>query len=821
MSQAPRNPAALEIGSPQAAIQRNTAPAVPRTQVAETVQAPGLVTTPPVSRGAQMMDQLTQAMGLAGQAAGQVGRHLDRASREAETFHRGQADAHARTLAPELLAKVEAGELDSLLDGDGTIAEAVDQYIDAELAGDDFPDAYRQQFHRTIAPRLSSAMVVREQDQKERARADLGQNAIDAATAAEDASGVRDALDAWLRVNPSATEAEAMASVVIPAARSAAQLGDDGRERLENLLGVMGDRFQADQRVIRDTFETTVRQQQRQADQDLQRRLPELTRDEPPVTVFAERLKRTADLDDGRLQDLVTGYARQRVQTEARLGQFDKIIELSDHLPDTRESRAFLQGQLEQARRFRLVDHFEQQEEALLDHATELMEQGDVTGGSVHLQDVTLIAPDGSDTTISRDDQIEAVRRRKWQQINEQYPRDTPDSAELNLNARLEFMRANPDVVDPELSATWSGLHQRVPTEAGEGAIPPAAVDGFNLYRQVKQTHPELLSAHADAEDLSFLRMADAIRRYSATTDAGALVQAAQAARTGGLEEARRVTGAELDRKVRSVTGRMFRDDVVNDADVRAELEQRARVYVATARISVDQALEKAREDFTEDSVLVNGRYVNIAGRQHTIGKIDDFDRVGRAVVNHYVERLGDDKAAPRDALDADAYTLVPDPSSNTWFVSWQGNGLPAEGARRYTDTDLAEINNALIGVDQKAASEAGVQRLKERLATQQQAAAVHMNQIARAVESHNVSGGRFNFDPDRFRVEQGPDDAALLEDVDPQPEPPQHLRSIIEMIRRTPDRSPSSKRARTRRIPHQRRPLPADVQPAGGMSPR
>lgn len=268
------------------------------------VPAMGQASRPPVSRGAQMANQLLQAMNQAGRTAETVDRFAaktvaDRQQEQArlDRLDQGQANLSGRMRLPELAQQAEQGELDALLDGDGSVADAVADYVDQNIPEDASP-AFADQYRQVVAPALTQQMVGRQERLQDQARGEQDQLAIEAAQTAGSVKELKAVAEDRIMWRPDATESENLATVIIPVLRTAASTGDG--EKFELAAAALGDRFPGEVQRQRETLAASVARKQNHDRIEVQREVQNQVDALLEPTVGADGREIPPNFDAGR-----------------------------------------------------------------------------------------------------------------------------------------------------------------------------------------------------------------------------------------------------------------------------------------------------------------------------------------------------------------------------------------------------------------------------------------------------------------------------------------------------------------------------------------
>jgi hypothetical protein len=657
-------------------------------RITESLSAPGLAITPPDFGGAAKFAELQRALGLTARAAGIAGEmarreRLEREheEREAEAVLRGEAEHQAKIGLPEWRRRIAEDQI-SVPDG-ADPAEYARSLVEG-LLPEEAPAAYRDQYAKAAIPALTEALVKRQGERRDQVREDTFARLKDLAAGTLTPESLKLASESAYR-DLGVTEDFARGEIGIYAMRAAAERGDaDGFAVARDFLGSS---HQVEQTQLADVLDRTLAGQAADRDRRFVERIDGLYLDEAPV----DRIRAEILAGRGRVSDSVVDAKLQE------LGQ--------------RTVRNFGERYLASER------------DRIVSRLAPLLEAGDVTGGAAMVEDETIELPSGETRTIKAAEIIDAVRERKWAEIDAR----TADDPNLNVSLKMEWLAKNPGATDPIMLKLFAGARQRVTAETTDQTIQPALVQAFDLYRTAGAAAERVRDAHLSAVDREFFRISEFLVENMATTPANAMVLAASAMTR---DPAVSVTiGRDLTRKALMDAA----DDLLsggNQTDVLAAVEQRARAYMIATGLGEEAALKRAAKDFKADHTKINGWWVRTAGR--SILQTIDVDAVSRVIVAAYIrqqseagklfegdERATEDQRLRELASQARGYTLIADRGGG-WRVSWQDTGLPAEDSMVFTDADLARIQQVLRGREEAVMrvvrDQAAAEKRQERL---------------------------------------------------------------------------------------------------------
>lgn len=236
MSQLPTD--MLGRGGYQSSQRINTVPEVPRVGVGS-LNAPGVTALPPVSASASKFRQLANSLGLIGQAANQVAGLADNVIQ----LERGAAARSASESIALLEAEIAADKIESPTQLD-EIPSLVDQLV-AERIPEGASKAWRDEYRSRMNARLISTFSAKTLDNHRIGDAQLVQAALDSIVGTTDPEAIGRAITAVkdsLYFKP--TDEEVLAKVVLPAAQSAADAGNEQAYKVA--IAALGGKFAAE-----------------------------------------------------------------------------------------------------------------------------------------------------------------------------------------------------------------------------------------------------------------------------------------------------------------------------------------------------------------------------------------------------------------------------------------------------------------------------------------------------------------------------------------------------------------------------------------------
>jgi len=813
---------------------RNTAPPVrPGPGITESLGVYGLEAAGPTpTRNQVLIGQLSQALGVTGQFARQLGyltkeeiAQRNAEADKAEAQYAGQAAQDAAMRLPELLKAERLEEFANAVPDGVPVADYVNQWLTEQFAGVDqngqriIPTAYAHKYREIVGPRLTAAIVGVNEQRRKQARGDVittGEQSIATARFTEVMVEYADQTATLLKLSP-----VERSQLFIPALELAAETGDQAQ--FERIAAALGDEFPALQARLKHRLAGQIAARSRQEESrlwdDAQNTVAGFLRSTTPNHEAAlKTIEAMGDLDDAQRLELEERVRRDQTRREnaaaaETLDTFKNsiaalhveqqpaetivsgILEWRGLVPDTAIDTALRDTRLkldEQARR-QFID--EATNLAVLD-VHQMMSEGDSTLGAAAVQDIVIQPPVGDPVALDADDIVDMARAREWKEIDAQFPVETAEQFQANyranLTARLDFIRRNPEVKDPRLTQLFAGSHARLPADATADTVPPALRMAFDTWTTAGTTHAAARDLHLSSADLEFFRLAEFIHeKLPGYSPAQAMAAASNAMRSDPASvELARAASTEaryIREQVNTMAGGWkWSTQARNGNYVHAELAARARAYILATQVSDFTAINRAAEDFRKDHTLLNGYWVPTQGIGIAAGNAANLDGAARAIVDAYVE--GREGADPAD------FTIRPDRNGELWRVTFLDSSIPAEDSPVYTSTDLAIIIDA---VTQKGAFAAAQERYAAQVDRRQKLQArayAHMKQV-----NHEISTKYSRWLGDNIALFQA--DTVVTTPPGPMAptlEIPPRLQHVIDRIR---DRTSEDSAARRERM--------------------
>jgi hypothetical protein len=620
----------------------------------ESLATPGLDTLPPVSPRAQELQQLLESIGQAGSVAGQVRVEMARAdhfenakANEIKVLDEGQASMNASEDLPKWLDRIDRGEL--------VVPDGADpkEYIVGEVnkSTEGMSPAYRQQYRKVVADRAIAGVVAKQSSDDVRFQHDqlplMASRVLDAKSADE----VKELVATAQKIAPRLTEQQVYDGVVLRALNAVADAGTD-RTQFDMLVGVLGDRFPdkvAQQEVA---FQQAANRNADTQYRQFSEGVDSLYNTDTPFSIIREHVKITAPTE------------------AAKRNALDEI--------DRREQAVYSKawGDMRQA-------YIQKQTDAIVTEAAALMDAGEQTGGYAGVTDQAIPVPGHAPVKVTKEEIGQLVRQQKWQQIDAQFT--NPDE---NLSVKVKWLEKNPGVKVPEWQAQMDGIASRISAaDIDKGTIQPFAVDAFRFYKLLGAKNETVRNTMLSDSSLAIYRQAENFQQGLGFDEVNALTSAARALRNDSVGAT--PTPIIMKKALTAVSDKW--GSVQNPETGRAELESLAKQYARATGKSPDDSMDYAMKVMAQDWRAINGWLVKVGNR--------NLDTVDVSKVASFIAQAHAPSQAGTAAKD---YTLVPDGKAGGWRL-WFRNAYPADDGTVYQDSDLATIQQAIIGRDARA----------------------------------------------------------------------------------------------------------------------
>lgn len=677
------NPNQIESGQRSNPRRIPRAGAIPRTGIEVGLDAAGLATTNVViENGNRMAAQLDVALGSTAGAFYAAGRLADKQrdqatalaqhnndvnamyAKQEDDAYRGMAARQYRIDAETFAQKIKNREI-VVPDGE-SVEDFATRFVSQRVA--DRPAAYAQVYADNMLPSVVGDLYKQQDEIKKQAVADYFTSQSERAIIATNSSEIRDALQSAKDFYPQATESQLLASIVLPAAKSAAENGD--RVRLDAALEVMGNRFPDARIDLEQAFDRVTNQRKSKLSADFRDDVAKLYNDNAPL-----------DMIDMRIEEWRGRVSEDAIQSEK--------IQLAGRKEAFRKEVVAKQTEL-----------FKQNigGEIVRTYAP-LFDSGEVTGGTAQLpkDGFKFVAPDGTKVEFSNEQVIDAIRADKWSQIDAQ----TSDPTQ-RMALRVDWLRKNPVAKDPAVVARMSGIAGRITAETTQQNIGPFALDAFQTYRSLGQMSEQVRDRHLVGDDLEFLRASNFLyENMTGISPADAMVFAAKTTRrdpsfAASITHTLKNEGEWFAKKLARVVG-----DADNATEASANIERRTRAYMMAFGRDAKASAEQAIKDFQSDNTKVGNFWVRTRGRDAI--KNLNADAVSASIVGAYQKS--------NNAEQGQKLALGIDPNGNWRVVDTLNPAIPIPGSPVFSDNDLIRVDAFIRNRD----SEVQRQKLIER----------------------------------------------------------------------------------------------------------
>lgn len=654
--------------------------AVPSPTSSESLAAPGLALPPPVSQGQIMANQLSDALGN----AGNFGRELYYVAKEkryedriqtseqrrldaqAKEIDRGQAALDASTVVPETRAKILTGEL-------APAPGETPQEFSLRVAGDQVHPQHSDEYHAAYLERTAGHYAAAAQERltqlDKRARKENGTITMAQAANSTDPKDFDRAAASLQSINPDLSETESKAHVANYAMDIAARSGN--KDAFEAAKGFAPPGTLAAETLIHaKTLDTTLREQQRQVNQDFSEGIDGMLvqRMADRGSISYDEIRRSINQDNGPVDERTLRSSLLKVRAQEH-GEVEHVT----------------RAQLQQ-------EHRDAVDEAVHTLAP-VLQAGDLTGGAAAIpdEDLTYQRSDGTEAKITRKELDAALLTDAYKPIDAAHPLAVgPDgqvdwnhpSSVANLRDKLDFLgRKNPTLKDPQISAMIDGFASRLTPNMTDQSVPPAALNAYQFFKTASDINPSVVARHADPLSLETLRTVRTVEEDShGVTPAGAMATVATnlAADPTKPEKIilRGVLPARHEKTITAAVGQ-----AVNAGWADAKVQEIAHVRMLGGS-APKAALDGAVKSFQEDHQLVTGYWVRTVGR--AILGSEDLNRAAGAIIQDYRNT--------NPSLPASSLTLAPVPRTQNWRVMTADGSIPAPGTTEYSDADLLRI---------------------------------------------------------------------------------------------------------------------------------
>lgn len=266
-----------------------------------------------------------------------------------------------------------------------------------------------------------------------------------------------------------------------------------------------------------------------------------------------------------------------------------------------------------------------------------------IAGEGMSIAPQTYVDKDGGTKIYSIDDQLKDAAEILQRQIDQKFAgwKTDPEKASLKLATEVKIYGQN-----GLKNADWerqlkNGPAAATTVTAAGGDIPPALMQSYQLYRDLRAASPELLQKHLDERSQRFFEVARVAQETGMGADAKqALALAALAANSQKLDKTMpdQPMRETMDQAKRQLTGFMGFGglaDTVNADEVIRKVVTNATVLNTALGIPMDKAIEQAAPGVKASYAKVNGNAVFIGDRYVPKG----FEYLASQYVDRYWEQ--------------------------------------------------------------------------------------------------------------------------------------------------------------------------------------
>jgi len=653
-------------------------PGAPLTGLRGSLEAPGLVASPVDERAQRGLGELRQALGLVGAVAGDIGqtaRSIAIAQRErdaeAKALDQGHAAQAARTALPQIQADIAAGKF-TIPQGQSIEAFVNEHFIDPGTDG--MSDAFHEEYARIATPTLVREFVAKQVEIKDKARQENIQLLSERATAATLPATIRESVEEARRLYPEMTDTDLMASIVMPAAKSAASSGNGAQ--LEAAKAVLGDRFPAEVARLNAVYTDARAHQEARRNDDFTNTIADLYVKGQPF----DQIRQSIRAYDGKIDAKLIDEQLQRVnQRERESLSNSATLSLKAALGAARSQMS------------------SRMKAAILD------------GHAFAVQDQQIEGPDGQLHKIDAD----GVRMAAFQDEFARIAKTAPDP-ETAFAAQAELASRNgysPPVWASTLSAGFVASTEQSLVKDPNAAMPAAAAEGFGIYKRLKAQAPGLLeSMLPDAKARDFYETAYALQQLTQVggDDQRALLTA-RLAMSSPIALAS-INPRDLANAADDIVGRFWGDDK-NKTEIAGVLQSRAMPLIKLG-IPPKEALSLVADQVRKSAVSLNGYSQVMTGVPDAIKR--ELPSISKSIAKAWSEKYG-----AAWSMDASDLTLRWGYTTKYLFLCDARTGIPVDGSAKKTAFSLADLlhfRDAQLSADQAAKDAATIKRQSEKM---------------------------------------------------------------------------------------------------------
>jgi hypothetical protein len=310
-----------------------------------------------------------------------------------------------------------------------------------------------------------------------------------------------------------------------------------------------------------------------------------------------------------------------------------------------------------------------------------VLQEGDklvLTGGVNAIRDVEIHDEQGDTKVFTAEQQRDELARRADKLIASEvaYRTKTPEEAAALTNQREKEVYIGNGLENKAWVKTMNLSFSQMSTNAlsKDGNIPPTAVDGFNLYKQLYGESPQYLSKYLDGKAVDFFETARVAEEAGiAADDKEAMLGAFRATQDIDKQpEAMKLQYQSIDSAVDSASndGWIYDTDFGNKGYAKSEIVRTAK-YFARMGIDTDKSLEKASEVFKKTHIAVADSWLPNDKRMPP-----DFKPLIQQHIDELAKKYGDKLHIDPEDLTIDRYGN----GFGSWLVVLKGDRQAVHG---------------------------------------------------------------------------------------------------------------------------------------------
>jgi hypothetical protein len=653
----------------------------------------------PVSNGAALVQDLLQTLGGVGSVANQLGNRYARQENEIRQEQAAALNAYKdeerirlggmafleqqdADIANELRG-VAARDADArftsyresianrtMLVPDGmSVSDYVEEIVDRDTIG--LSPIYKERYGNDLRSRLGTALLEQQSQIQTQVAQEAFQNYQDTVSRAASPDEIVATLKEAATNYPRTTETERLASIVVPAARTAAMAGRTAE--MNAALSVLGNRFTEEQRLILASHDAAMQREESDRNKAFETHILRMVEGGKPSEVIEDELNR------GKAFNLGTEQFRLNVRNDI------------DRVKRAKEAEAF-KLEVETAK-----SQFESEIDSMLRQTA--LGSGPDHGLFLLPDKVSAVLPDGKKHTIN----VEEARQRVTDEMVGEIGTMYQDNQAAALAKQVDFVARN-GVVPSRWKALLNNAEAMAsidtivpppsdkPGQKEKARIPAALQEAYALYKSIRTINDGVAERAMTNKDASTLfdlaAVAETLPEYGGNPEAAMLAAArvAKDMRTSVAE----YRGFNLEINDNDVEG----IEAKNVHYVSQEILKVAKVYKAINGVSDKRAVEQAVKAFNRNHTNINGYMVRTRGELPA----EFIDRAAKIAARNYVMA---DKSMSEDRMEGVSesdLTLVNDGPGGWRLINgdteMELERIDEPGMALFTTADLIEMVN-------------------------------------------------------------------------------------------------------------------------------